>query len=62
MLDGTRDHVTLAGELAIAAGDGRLGFLRDGQPVTDPAAIVDVAAQHLPALLAGVANAGLLEA
>nr|WP_299908552.1 class I SAM-dependent methyltransferase [Sphingomonas bacterium] len=61
VMDGNRDRAALAKRLEEAVLAGRVAFALDGNPVTDPDAIRDIAAQGLPALLAGLANAGLLE-
>ena len=61
ILDGKHDHATLARRLADEAVAGRLGFLRDGQQVTDPQELATVTQEHLPALLASIAHSALLE-
>jgi hypothetical protein len=59
-MDGSRDHAALAAALADAALAGRIGFTRAGESVTGAAAIREVAKEHLPALLAGLTNACLI--
>lgn len=61
MLDGTRDHAALADGLAEEALAGRLGFLREGQPVAGPEEVARAASEHLPALLAQLARSALLD-
>ena len=60
-MDGSRDHSDLAQVLEEAALTGKIGFARDGQPVSDPREIRDISEQHIPNLLAGIASAALLE-
>lgn len=60
-MDGSRDHSALASALADAALAGRITFSRDGQQVSSAAAILEIAQQHLPSLLAGIENACLLD-
>jgi methyltransferase-like protein len=61
VMDGSLNHAALAKRLADEALAGRLGFSRDGDVVTGAADIGAVAAQHLPAMLAALANSGLLQ-
>ena len=61
-MDGSLDRTALAERLAAEALAGRIGFTRDGQAITGADAIREVAAEHLAAILAGVARAGLIEA
>jgi len=61
MLDGTRDHAALADGLTEETLAGRLGFLREGQPVTDPEEVTRTAREHLPALLTQLARSALLD-
>ena len=61
VMDGSLDRAGLAERLAAEALAGRIGFSRDGQPITDAADVREVAASHLAALLAGMAKAGLIE-
>lgn len=60
-MDGSRDRRALAALLLAEAQAGRLVFNRDGKPIVDSAALEAVIAEHLPNLLAGIANAGLVE-
>jgi 2-polyprenyl-3-methyl-5-hydroxy-6-metoxy-1,4-benzoquinol methylase len=60
-MDGSLDLKALATLLSTEAKAGRLVFNREGQPITDPAALDSVIAEHLPVLLAGIAAAGLIE-
>jgi 2-polyprenyl-3-methyl-5-hydroxy-6-metoxy-1,4-benzoquinol methylase len=60
-VDGSRDRAALADTLANAALAGRIAFMRDREPVTDAAAVRETAAAHLTELLAGMAQAGLIE-
>lgn len=60
LLDGTRDHDALARDLATEAAAGRIGFQRDGWPLTDPDAIRQAALEALPSLLGNVADLALL--
>lgn len=60
-MNGTLDHAALANRLVEEALAGRLAFSRHSEPVTGTPAIREIAADHLPGLLAGMANAGLLE-
>jgi hypothetical protein len=59
-VDGSRDRAALATALADAALAGQIEFMRDGGAVRGAAAIREVANEHLPALLAGLANACLI--
>lgn len=59
-LDGTNDRVRLAAVLASQAKAGRLQFSREGTPVNELAAIDATALAHIDAVLAGIAQAGLL--
>jgi methyltransferase-like protein/SAM-dependent methyltransferase len=61
MLDGQHDHATLARRLAEEAMAGRLAFQRDGRAITDPEEIAAVTQEHLPALLASMAQSALLD-
>jgi SAM-dependent methyltransferase len=61
IMDGSLDHAALAQRLAEAVLAGRVAFALDGTPVTDAAAVTDMATQGLPSVLAGLANAGLLD-
>jgi hypothetical protein len=60
VMDGSVDHAGLAERLAEEALAGRLSFARDGQPVAGAEAICQVVEEHLPRLLEGIENAGLL--
>lgn len=59
-MDGSLDHAALAERLAEEALAGRLSFSRDGQPVAGAEAICALVEEHLPNLLKGIQNAGLL--
>ena len=61
-LDGSRNRAALAELLTQEVVAGRVAFTRDGVAVTDIAAIREMAAERVSALLVGFANAGLLEA
>jgi hypothetical protein len=60
VMDGSLDHAALAARLAGEALGGRLAFHRNGQALTGADSIRAVAKEHLPALLDGMAKAGLL--
>ena len=60
-LDGTRTASALAAVLVDAVKAGQLNFNRDGQPVTEPAALPGIAEAFLPQLLSNIAAAALLE-
>lgn len=61
-LDGSRDRAALAELLTQEVVAGRVAFTRDGVVVADIAAIREMAAERVSALLVGFENAGLLEA
>jgi methyltransferase-like protein/SAM-dependent methyltransferase len=61
MLDGSSDHAALANGLAEEALAGRLGFFREGLPLSDPADVKRAAKEHLPVLLANMAKSALLD-
>ena len=60
LLDGTRDHPTLLGDLArfVRSGEGRLE--RDGRVITEPEEVAGVLSRELPQALAGIARLALL--
>ncbi|MEO7692276.1 MAG: methyltransferase regulatory domain-containing protein [Sphingomonas sp.] len=60
VMDGSLDHAGLAERLATEALAGRIGFTRDGQALAGAEAICQVVEEHLPGLLKGIENAGLL--
>jgi methyltransferase-like protein/cyclopropane fatty-acyl-phospholipid synthase-like methyltransferase len=61
-LDGKSDAKALAALLLAAAKGGELSYNRDGMPITDADDLKAVIEGHVPNLLAGIAQAGLLEA
>ena len=61
-MDVSRDRAALTAKLAKAAQAGKVSFSRNGAPIRNPAEIRKAAQEHLPRLLAGIANASLLQA
>ena len=61
MLNGKTDHKSLEVKLLAAAKAGELTYSRDGEAITEAKILRSTIAEHLPNLLSGIANTGLLE-
>ncbi|MFM5930985.1 MAG: methyltransferase regulatory domain-containing protein, partial [Novosphingobium sp.] len=60
-LDGTKGNAALENLLIDAATEGTLTFSKEGAAVTESKALKALVSEHLPNLLLGIRNAGLLE-